>query len=171
MEALELVLGRRSVRAYQDAPVPEAMVETLLRAAMYAPSAHNSQPWEFLVMRDPAKKAAVSALAPYWTPLKSAPLGILVMANLQGYRASSQEFFIQDCAASTQNILLAARAIGLGGVWLGLYPREDRMQKIRAIYAIPEDILPFSLIAVGYPNETPRPHTAYRDEKVHTDKY
>jgi nitroreductase len=164
-------MERRSYRIYQDKPVPEDMIGTLLKAGMVAPSARNSQPWEFLVMQDHDKKAQVSKLVSYWSMLEKAPLGILVMANRNGYRASTKEFFIQDCAASTQNILLAAEAIGLGGVWLGLYPKMDKVEAIREIYRIPEHILPFSLLSIGYPDKKLHPHTTFHAHKVHRDAY
>ncbi len=171
MDALNAILERRSIRAYTDEQIPEEVTENLLRAGMYAPSAMNSQPWEFLVIREPGKKAAASQLGRYWNMLRDAPLGILVMANLKSYKASSREFFIQDCSAATQNILLAAHAQGLGAVWLGLYPKKDRMQGIRDIFGIPGDIIPFSLISIGYPAETKRPHRTFHEDKVHYDKY
>jgi nitroreductase len=138
---------------------------------MFAPSAMNSQPWEFLIMKDDEKRAKVSELVPFWSMLKSAPLGILIMANTMNYKASTKEFIVQDCAASTQNILLAAQAQGLGGVWLGLYPKKDIMAKISRIYEIPEHVLPFSITALGYPYRDLRPHTTFKEEKVHIDKY
>jgi nitroreductase len=147
------------------------MLHTLLMAGMAAPSAHNSQPWEFLVLRDKAVKAAVSAAGPYWGMLKDAPLGILVLANLEGYKASKREFFIQDCSAATENILLAAQALGLGGVWLGLYPNEERVKEVRRVCGIPEAIIPVTLVSIGHPDNMPHPHTTFRNDKVHFDRY
>lgn len=171
MDGLKPILERRSYRVYSDKAVPDDVLENMLRAGMYAPSAMNSQPWEFLVMKDGEKKRAVSKLVPYWSMLDKAPLGILVMANRNGYRASTKEFFIQDCSAATENILLAAQAQGLGGVWLGLYPKEEPMKKIREIYGIPEHIIPFSLMSIGYPDKELHPHTTYHADKVHVDGY
>jgi nitroreductase len=171
VETLKAILERRSCRVYQDKPVPEEMIEKLLRAGMYAPSAMNSQPWEFLVMQEPEKKEAVSELVSYWSMLKKAPLGILVMANINGYRASTTEFFVQDCAASAENILLAAQAMGLGGTYLGLYPKQNIMSKIREIYSIPEHILPFAVLSIGYPDKPMPPHTTFHKHKVHRDGY
>jgi nitroreductase len=171
MDALAAILERRSIRAYSDQPVSGEVIENLLRAGMYAPSAMNSQPWEFLVIWEPEKKKAASQLGGYWSMLNDAPLGILVMGNLKNYKASASDFFIQDCSAATQNILLAAHAQGLGAVWLGLYPKQDRMQGLRDIFGIPNDIIPFSLISIGYPAETRRPHRTFHEDKVHYDKY
>lgn len=171
MDGLKAILERRSIRAYTEEQVSDEAIKNLLKAGMYAPSAMNSQPWEFLVIRDAEKKKAAAKLGLYWKMLAAAPLGILVMANLKGYKASSSDYFIQDCSAATENILLAAHAQGLGGVWLGLYPKQDRMQGLREIFGIPEDIIPFSLISIGHPAETKRPHASYREDKVHLDKY
>lgn len=171
MDALKTILERRSVREYTDKQVPDEVIENLLRAGMYAPSAHNSQPWEFLVMRDHDMKKAVSSIGRYWGMLKNAPLGILVMANLNGYKGSDSAFFAQDCSAATENILLAAHAQGLGGVWLGLYPKQELMKGVRAVYGIPEHIIPFSMVSLGYPAEEKFPHRTFHADKVHYDKY
>ena len=171
MDALNTIMERRSCRVYQDRPVSEETIEALLKAGMVAPSAMNSQPWEFLVMQDAEKKAAAAELVSYWSMLKKTPLAILVMANTNGYRASTQEFFVQDCALSAGNILLAAQAMGLGGVYLGLYPKQDVMSKLRAIYGIPEHILPFAVLSIGYPEKPMQPHTTFPKHKVHHDQY
>lgn len=171
MESLKAILERRSYRVYQDKPVPEDVIENLLKAGMFAPSAMNSQPWEFLVIRDAQKKAAIASLVSQWSMLEKAPLCILVMANTSGYRATTTEFFVQDCACSTMNILLAAQAQGLGGVYLGLYPKQREMKKVRALFGIPEHILPFSIVSVGYPDKPLHPHRTYRKHMVHHDEY
>lgn len=171
MDYLKPILERRSHRSYDNRPVPQDVIENILKAGMFAPSAMNSQPWEFLIMKDDEKRTRVSELVPYWSMLKNAPLGILVLANTLNYRATTKEFIVQDCAASTQNILLAAEAQGLGGVWLGLYPKADIMKKIRRIYEIPEHIYPFSIASIGYPYKELRPHRTYKEDKVHIDKY
>jgi nitroreductase len=143
----------------------------LLKAGMFAPSAMNSKPFEFLIMKDDDKRAQVADLVATWSMLKTAPLGILVLANTMNYRASTKEFIVQDCAASTQNILLAAQAQGLGGVWLGLYPKHNEMKKIRSIYDIPDFVDPFSILAIGYPFKEISPHLTFDEHKVHIDKY
>ena len=171
MEMLKAILERRSHRSFLDKPVSEEMLTNLLKAGMFAPSAMNSQPVEFLIMKDDEKRAKVTELVSTWGMLKTAPLGILVLSNASNYRASTKEFVVQDCAASTQNILLAAQAQGLGGVWLGLYPKLDVMKKIRRIYDIPDHIDPFSIAAIGYPYKELRPHRTFIEHKVHIDKY
>ena len=170
-EALKPIMERRSCRQYTGEPVSDEMLKTLLQAGMNAPSANNSQPWEFLVLRDEPLKAAVSAVGPYWGMLKDAPLGIMVLANLEGYRSSHTDFFIQDCSAATENILLAVHAMGLGSVWLGLYPNMERVKAVRTLCSIPEDIIPVTLISIGHPAQMPHPHTTFHEGKVHYDKY
>jgi nitroreductase len=169
MEGLETILTRRSVRAYEAKPVPEDIIEKLLKAGMYAPSARNIQPWEFIVIKDSDVKKKVSKIGPYWGMLVSAPLGIMVVANLS--LCGPSEMYVQDCSAVTENILLAAHAMGLGGVWLGLYSNEERMREVTELFNLPENIVPISMISIGYPAETIRPHTGFNWEKVHYDKY
>jgi nitroreductase len=171
MDALNTILNRRSYRVYQDKPVPDNVVENLLKAGMFAPSAMNSQPWEFLVIRDAEKKAAISEMSQSWSILKNAPLCMIIMANTGGYRSKTTEFFVQDCASSTMCILLAAEAQGLGGVYLGLYPNESEMQNVRELFGIPAHILPFSVVSIGYPHKPLHPHRTFRKHMVHHDEY
>ncbi len=171
MDALKAILERRSYRVYQEKPVPNEAVENLLKAGMFAPSAMNSQPWEFLVVRDTEKKAALADISSNWSMLKHAPLGIVIMANTSGYRSKTTDFFIQDCANSTMCILLAAEAQGLGGVYLGLYPKQAEMRKVRGLFSIPEHIIPFSIVSIGYPDKPLYPHRTFRKHMVHHDEY
>ena len=122
MEGLEAILTRRSVRRFQPKPVEDDKLKSILFAGMCAPSAHNSQPWEFIVAKDKEKISALSVFIKDWASLKTAPMAIITLGNLEGYKASLPAFFVQDCAAATQNMLLAAHVLGLGGVWLGLLP-------------------------------------------------
>ena len=169
--SIECVMNRRSVREYTEAAVSDEQVKALLTAGMYAPSARNSQPWEFVVVRDREKLKKLSAGAPFWKMLEKAPLAIVVTANLEDYKSSTPGFFIQDCSACTQNILVAAEGSGLGGVWLGLYGVQERMDYVRETLNIPEAIQPFSLISLGVPARHPRPHTSFYQEKVHYESY
>jgi len=171
MDMLKPILERRSHRSFIEKPIPEEVLTNLLKAGMFAPSAMNSQPCEFLIMKDDEKRAKVAELVHTWSMLKNAPLGILVLANNADYLASTKEFIVQDCAACTENILLAAQAQGLGGVWLGLYPKPDVMKAIRKIYEIPEHVAPFAITAIGYPYRELRAHRTFLENKVHIDKY
>ena len=171
MEKLSPVLNRRSVRRYTDEPVTREEENLLLSAGFSAPSACNSRPWEFIVVRDRESLAALSAVRPYWAMLKNAGLCVVVCANLEGYQASDTAFFVQDCSAATQNILVAAEGAGLGAVWLGCYPREDAMNGVHGVLGVPGDIIPVSVISVGHPAEHAKPHPQIVPGRVHYEKY
>jgi nitroreductase len=166
---MEVILTRRSVRRYADQPVPDALLTDLLRAAMAAPSAGNQQPWQFVVVRDRAVLEAVAGANPYGEMARHAPLAVIVCADLK--RENVPGFWVQDCAAATENLLLAAHASGLGAVWCGTYPLEERMQRIRAAVGLPEDVIPFAVVPVGYPVERPAPADRYDADRVHLDRW
>ncbi len=159
MDTLEAIFTRRSIRVYTSQAIPEEMVEKLLRAAMQAPSAGNQQAWQFIVVTERPQLNALAEILPYGKMLTSAPLGIIVCGDLDIEK--SKGYWVQDCSAATQNVLLAAHALGLGAVWLGVYPREQRMLDVRHTLGIPETVVPLCAIAVGYPAE----------EKPRTDRY
>jgi nitroreductase len=164
------VLDRRSIRKYTDQPVPDKLVETLLRAAMSAPSAGNQQPWHFVVIRDRAILDAVPGFHPYARMMVKAPVAILVCGD--GDLEKSKGFWVEDCSAATENVLIEAQELGLGSVWLGLYPREDRVRKMRAlVLGMPEHVIPFALLPVGYPAESKKPSHRYHEERVHHDTW
>jgi nitroreductase len=169
MDAIEAILTRRSIRQYDGRPVPEDVINTLLRAGMYAPSAMDTQPWEFIVIRDAGIKKAASVIGPFWQALKDAPLGIMVLADMNA--CDSGRKYVQGCSAATENILLAAHALGLGGVWLGLYPDEDRIKGVSYLFRLPDYVIPVTMISIGYPAEEQPPHTGFQTKKVHYDKY
>ena len=133
MDAIKCIMTRRSIRQYTDEPVDGEVVEKILRAAMAAPSAANCQPWQFVVVRDQAKREAFAEFHPYGKMLASAPIGILVCGDTELELADG--YWIQDCSAATENLLLAAHALGLGAVWLGITPREDRTAETRELFA------------------------------------
>lgn len=149
----------------------EEKIKKILSAGMFAPSAHNSQPWEFIIVRNKHNLLLLSKIVVNWAMLPQADAAIITVSNNQGYKANTKGFFIHDCAAATQNMLLAAHALGLGSVWLGLYGKEKEMCEVRGVLNIPEDIMPFSIIPLGYPAEDKHPHSTYREEKVHFEKY
>ena len=164
---MDNILSRRSIRKYQNKPVSDEIIKTILRAAMSAPSAGNKQPWDFLVIRDRKILDAVPDIHPYAKMVLEAPLAIIVCCD------TSQEvrkgFWIQDCSAASQNILLAAHALGLGSVWCGLYPNEERVKAFQDLLEMPKEVIPFSFIPIGYPAEEKPPADRYSDEKVHYD--
>ncbi|MEG2957894.1 MAG: nitroreductase family protein [Christensenellaceae bacterium] len=168
---ISCVMNRRSVRAYTGEKIPDELVHQLLQAGMVAPSAHNSRPYEFIVVRDKTLLKKLADIRVYWKMLTHADLAIVVVANLTDYKSSITDFFVQDCAAATQNILVAAEGLSLGGVWLGCYPTKDGMSGVRNALHIPNEIVPFSIISLGIPAEHPHPHTSFDDFRIHCDTY
>lgn len=168
-KVLEFIQARRSIRQYTNDPVDEGQVETLLRAAMSAPSAGNEQSWEFVVIRDEAAKAKVVEFHAHADPLVRAPLGILVCGDMN--RVRYDEMWVQDCSAATENLLLAAAGMGLGACWLGIYPREERMAGMAKLCKLPDNILPFALISVGVPAEEKGPADYYDASRVHKETF
>ncbi|MGC9394778.1 MAG: nitroreductase family protein [Anaerolineae bacterium] len=163
MNALEVIFTRRSIRRYTNEPVTEEEIKTILKAGMNAPSANNRQPWSFIVVDEREKLNAIMEVHPYSRMLAEAPLAIIVC----GDAAAANKFWQQDCAAATENILLAARALGLGTVWMGVYPDLPRAKGIAALFGIPKGIEPMCIIAVGHPAEQKGRVERYDAGKVH----
>jgi nitroreductase len=164
MDTLEAIRTRRSVRRFTEQPVSEEEVRALLEAAMFAPSAGDQRDWHFVVLNDRALLARVPDVHPYAAMVPRAPLAILVCGDLT--REAHQGYWVQDCAAASQNLLLAARAIGLGAVWLGVYPREDRVQGLRCLLGLPDFIVPLALVLVGYAAVAQSPADRFDATKV-----
>ena len=169
MEFSEVVHTRRSIRAYSDQAVDEAMVERVLRAAMTAPSAGNQQPWHFVVIRDQVTREAIPAIHPYARMVLQSPVAILVCGDPEGKKYP--QYWQQDCAAATQNLLLAARNEGLGTVWCGVYPNEERISGFRKLLAIPSHILPFALVPLGWPGVVFQKVERFNPALVHREQW
>jgi nitroreductase len=169
MDTLEAIHTRRSIRKYQDKLVPEELVSQLLAAAMAAPSARNQQPWEFIVITEKNLLEKLPSVNPYTQMAPEAPLAILVCGNLR--IETSPGYWVVDCAAATQNLLLAAHALGLGAVWTGTYPNEDRMDGYTDLFDLPEYILPHSLVILGYPDEQPQQEDRFKPERIHRNHW
>mgnify|MGYP001038886552 CR=1 FL=1 len=166
METLKAILTRRSIREYTQQAVPGELVQELLAAAMQAPSAGNQQPWHFIMVNAREQLQALADVLPFGKSLQTAPLGIAVCADVKSARYP--DYWAQDCSAATQNLLLAAHALGLGAVWLGVYPLEERVAGVKRILGLPEQIVPLCLVALGYPmlNPTP-PDRRFNEARVH----
>jgi nitroreductase len=160
---------RRSIRKFSDRPVEKEKLERLLKAAMQAPSAGNQQPWEFIVVDDKEILECLSALSPYALPLKGAPLAIIALGNTEHFLFP--ENWQMDMSAAVENILLEAVSLGLGAVWLGVAPLEDRMLLVRDVFELPENIIPFAAIPVGYPAQPNKYVNRYKKERVHHNKF
>lgn len=169
MEAIDAIMTRRSVRRYSRQSVDGATVDTLLRAAMQAPSAANEQPWHFVVIDDRAALDAVPSFSPYASFAREAALGILVCADTRSL--PFPDFWVQDCSAAIQNLLLAAHALGLGAVWTGVHPLEDREAGFAGLCRVPEGVIPLAFIVLGRPAEQPAPQDRYRPERVHRNSW
>lgn len=165
MDTMETILSRRSIRKYTDKPIEQKIINQLLEAAMSAPSAGNQQPWQFIIVDERNILKEIPKFHPYSQMLKNAQLAILTCGDLSLERHPG--FWIQDCSAATQNILLAAQANSLGAVWLGIYPREERLEGIKKLLAIPEHIIPLSMVCLGYPAEHKKPSPRYKESRIH----
>jgi len=169
MDCLEAIMGRRSIRAYTDEPVTDAQIETILRAAMAAPSAGNQQSWRFVVVRADEVRAALSEATPYSRMVADAPVALVVCGDTRDEKHPG--YWVQDCSAAIQNALVAIHALGLGAVWIGAHPVEERVANIRRICAIPEGIVPMSMIALGHPAQDKPPAERYEPAHVHLDRW
>jgi nitroreductase len=168
MEAIEAIMGRRSVRRYTDKKISDETITKLLKAAMNAPSAHNKQPWHFIVVNDKETMLKIPEYHQYSKMLENASHAIVVLGdnNIQ-----DTDFWIHDTSAATENILLAAHAIGLGAVWLGVHPHETLIEGTKKLFNIPDHVTPLCIISLGYPEEAKSPRENYNPERVHKNKW
>ncbi len=164
MDTIESILTRRSIRKYTGEPVSEEQLHTILRTGFSAPTAKNTRPWQFLVIRNPETLLAITKAHPYSSMLPEAGCAILVCGDATVN--ASQGYLLQDCSAAMENMLLAAHALGLGAVWLGVAPREERIAALRELLSIPEQSHPIALMAVGHPAEQRPAPDRYEQDKV-----
>ena len=169
MEAMEAILSRRSIRRYTGEPVPKEVIIELMEAAMSAPSASNEQPWQFVIIDDRRILDEIPKFHPYAHMLKEASWTIAVCGDLNLEMMSG--YWIQDCSAATQNILIAANARGLGAVWLGVYPHEERAKTVQKLLGLPEHVIPLCFISIGYPAEKKPPSNRYNASRVHHNQW
>jgi nitroreductase len=161
---LDNILTRRSIRKFIDKPVSDKDIESILRAAMASPSAGNLQPWEFLVINDREILDKVPELHPYAKMAAETPVAIVVYCDTS--KKVREGFWIQDCSAASQNILLAAHALGLGAVWCGIYPNEERTKVFQELLKMPEYVYPVNIIPIGHPAEKKEPSDRYTEERI-----
>lgn len=166
--AIENIMTRTSIRDYQDKPVEDEKIETMLRAAMAAPTAGNKQPWRFIVIKDKNTLKAISDNFRSMGMAQKAPLAIVVCGDVNAtFPGDGQGYWVQDASAATENMLLAAHALGLGAVWCGIYPMPDRVATLREMLAIPDSVEPLNVVPVGYPAEDPAPKDKWKPEQIH----
>ena len=169
-DVIKNIMTRTSIRKYTDQPIKKADIETLLRAGMAAPTAVNKQPWHFVAVTDMAKLKELSGGR--GGLLEQCALAIVVCGNMEkAMPGKAREYWVQDCSAATENILLAAHALGLGAVWTGGYPMEDRMATISKALKLPETIIPLCTIVIGYPAESPTPKDKWKPENVSYNEF
>ena len=164
---MQEIFNRRSIRRYTRERVSPEMVEKLLQAAMAAPSAGNEQPWEFILLRDTAVREQITAFHPYAGMLPEADVAIVVCGDTR--REKYPGFWVQDCAAATQNILLQAEALGLGAVWLGVYPLAKRVKPLQELLHLPDTVIPLAIIPIGYPGEAKAPAQRFDPSRIHDE--
>ena len=170
MDTLECLLTRRSIRKYSDKPIPESLIEELIRYAMYAPSAKNTRPWHFVVINRREILDSIIDFHPYAKMLLQAPCAIAVCGDEN--EANTPEYWPVDCSIASQNLLLAAHAKELGAVWLGIYPRQERMNELSGLLGLPSHIHPLSLISLGYPEqEVSKIPERFEPAKIHFNKF
>ncbi|NJK87808.1 MAG: nitroreductase family protein [Bacteroidales bacterium] len=165
MELLKGLLTRRSIRKYTGENVTREQIDTIIEAAMYAPSAVDKQPWHFIVFSDKKTIEGVIALNKNAWMLEQAAIGILVCYDETLHHGPG--YGPVDCSAATQNLLLAAHGLGLGAVWVGVYPRQDRIEGIGRLFNLPENVKPFSIVSIGYPAEHKNQPQRFKKDRIH----
>lgn len=165
-DAMENIFARKSVRKYLPKPVEKEKQELLLKAGMAAPSGKDVRPWSFIVIDDRAVLDSMAAVLPYAKMLKEAPMAIVVCGD-----STQSSYWYLDCSAATQNILLAAEALGLGAVWTATYPYPERMEVVKKYTGIPDEINSLCVIPVGYPAMPHSPKDKWNPDKVHYNKW
>ncbi len=164
---LDNIATRTSIRDYEARPVEKEKVEKMLRAAMAAPTAMNKQPWHFVVVEQRSVLDSLADANPNAKMLLKAPLAIVVCGDMDKViEGGGRDFWIQDASAATENLLLAAHAMGLGAVWTGAYPSEERSKAISATLSLPDNLVPLNMIVIGYPAEHPQPKDKFKEENI-----
>jgi nitroreductase len=169
MDAIKAILSRRSIRTYKEYPISGEIINTLLKAAVSAPSSGNQQPWHFIVIDDRNILDKIPKFHPHANFIINAQKAILVCGDLN--LEIMQGYWMIDCSAATENILIAARALGLGACWLGVYPREKRIENLREMLKIPNNIVPFSLISLGYTDEEQKSVDRLKKQRIHYNNW
>ncbi len=168
---LENIHSRKSVRQYTAEPVSQEDIETLLRAAMAAPSAVNFQPWRFVVLNEREQLDALAEHLPFAKMITQAPLAIVVCGETLWMGGNENPFWAQDCSAATQNLLLAAEAIGLGAVWTAAYPDAERCKAISEALGLPSTVQPLCVVPVGHPAGEDQPKDKWKPENIHYGRW
>lgn len=170
--ALETIYNRTSIRSYSSEKVEKDAILTLLRAGMSAPSAVNKQPWAFMVIDNRDLMEQIGDEFKNAGMIKKASCAIIVCGDLKlALEGVAQEFWVQDCSAATQNILLAAHSMGLGAVWCGVYPNPERIEALKALLSLPEHIVPLNIIPIGVREKEQEPKDKWKEDRIHWNKW
>lgn len=165
-KALDFIRARRSIREFASHPVSDEQIRAVLEAAMAAPSASDRRPWQFVVVREATVRAALSEVHPWSRMAVHAPAVVAICGQ-----PGASRHWVEDCAAATANLLLAATALDLGAVWVALYPVAERQGKVAQILRIPEGVEPFCLVPIGHPAQTKPPRASFDAAKVHYERF
>jgi len=168
---LKTIYSRKSVRSFTSQEVSIELLEELARAGMAAPSARNLQPWAFVIVTDRSTLDTLAERLPYAKMLYEAPAAIAVCGDLSKAGDSPEGYWVQDCSAATQNILLAAESMGLGAVWTGVYPRADRVFTVKQVLKLPDNVIPLNVIPIGYPKGEHLPKDKFKAENIHWQQW
>jgi nitroreductase len=163
------IFERRSIRKYTSEKVSDVLIDQILRAGMAAPSAGNEQPWHFIVIDDRNILNEIPKFHHHSNMLKEANYAIVVCGDLDLQKYDG--YWVQDCSAAMQNMLLQSQALGLGSVWLGVYPIADRVKALKCLLCLPESVIPLSIMSVGYPAEKKEPVDRFQPSRIHRNRW
>ena len=169
--AIENIMTRTSIRQYKDQPVEQEKIDIMLKAAMAAPTAVNLQPWHFIVINDKKTIDLLAGPRPTNAPLMIAVCGDTDKTSMPDGKGKLPDFWVQDVSAATENLLLAAHALGLGAVWTGVYPAMERVADVANVLNCPSNIIPLAVVRVGYPDEAPEPKDKFKEENISYNKF
>lgn len=162
---LDWIYTRRSIRKYTGKVIPESTIEEIIKAAMYAPSAVNKQPWHFIVVSERNILDRIREIHPYASFLATASHAILVCGDTE--LQHDEGYYVVDCGAATQNLLLAAHMLGIGSCWIGVHPREERKKRFAELFGLPDHVQPYALVSLGYPQEEKKIPERFRPDRIH----
>lgn len=169
---LDIILQRKSVRHFTGDTIAKEDLIKIIKAGMAAPTARNMQPWDFIIITDRAILDGLNEGLPYAKMIEQSGAAIIVCGNLQkALDGEASQYWIQDCSAATQNILLAIESLNLGGVWTGVYPNTDRVNFVKDFCNLPEHIIPLNVIPVGVPTGEDKPKDKFKEENIHWEVF
>jgi len=168
---IDFITKRRSVRKFKDIAIDDHQITCILEAAMAAPSAVAKDPWRFIIVRDKNSLQSIAGFLPNGAFLPDAGLGVVICGDIDAAHSNSLSYMLQDCSAAIENMLLAVSALDLGACWLGVHPREDRVENLKRFFSLPENIIPLAVVAIGVPETVPEPRTRYNQDYIRQEKW